>query len=177
MDRRMSATKQNLTFAGVNAHHQNGIAEQRIRELQEIMRAMLIHASKQWPGVVTIHLWPYATRMANQAYNAMPLSSHPGKQSPNKLFDNSTVDINQKHWKPFRCPVYVLKAEHQGTTGIHPEWDARSRAGVYMGQSPVDNRKMALVLIYILDMSARNSMLNSTKPSEPFNKTNGMQPG
>ena len=51
---------QNLTFAGVNTHHQNGIAEQRIRELQETTRAMLIHASKWWPGVVTIHLWPYA---------------------------------------------------------------------------------------------------------------------
>ena len=51
--------KQDLTFAGVNAHHQNGIAERRIRELQETTRAMLIHATKRWPGVVTIHLWPY----------------------------------------------------------------------------------------------------------------------
>ena len=48
--------KQDLTFAGVNAHHQNGIAERRIRELQETTRAMLIHATKRWPGVVTIHL-------------------------------------------------------------------------------------------------------------------------
>ena len=46
--------KQNLTFAGVNAHHQNGIAEQRIHELQETTRAMLIHASKRWLGVVSI---------------------------------------------------------------------------------------------------------------------------
>ena len=38
--------KQDLTFAGVNAHHQNGIAERRIRELQETTRAMLIHATK-----------------------------------------------------------------------------------------------------------------------------------
>ena len=93
--------KQNLTFAGVNTHHQNGIAEQRIRELQETTRAMLIHASKQWPG---------------------------DKQSPNKIFDNSAVDPNPKHWKPFGCPAYILKAELQGTTGIHPKWDARSRA-------------------------------------------------
>ena len=84
--------------------------------------------------------------MANQAYNAMPLSSHPGKQSPNKIFDNSAVDISQKHWKPFGCPVYVPNAKLQGTTGIHPKWDARSRAGIYMGQSPVHNRNMALVL-------------------------------
>ena len=37
---------QTLTYAGVNAHHQNGIAERRIRTLQELARTMLIHASK-----------------------------------------------------------------------------------------------------------------------------------
>ena len=88
----------------------------------------------------------YAMRMANQAYNTTPLPSHTDKQSPNKIFDNSAVDINQKHWKPFGCPAYVLKAELQGTTGIRPKWDARSRAGIYLGQSPIHNRNVALVL-------------------------------
>ena len=138
--------KQDLTFAGVNAHHQNDIAERRIRELQEMTRAMLIHATKRWPGVVTIYLWPYAIRMANQAYNATPLNSHMNKQSPNKFFHNSAVDINQKHWKPFGCPTYVLKSELQGTTGIHPKWDARTQAGINLGQSPIHNRNVALVL-------------------------------
>ena len=95
--------KQDLTFAGINAHHQNGIAERRIRELQETMRAMLIHATKRWPGVVTLHLWPYVIRMANQAYNTTPLTYRADKQSPNKIFDNSAVDIYQKNmetlWK------------------------------------------------------------------------------
>ena len=138
--------KQNLTFAGINAHHQNSIAEQRIHELQEMTRAMLIHASKRWPGVVTIHLWPYIMRMANLAYNSMPLSPHTDKQSPNKIFDNSAVNLNPKHWKLFGCPAYVLKVELQGTTGIHPKWDARSRACIYLGQSPIHNRNVALVL-------------------------------
>ena len=138
--------KQDLTFAGVNTHHQNGVAERQIRELQETTRAMLIHATKRWPGVVTIHLWPYAIRMANQAYNATPLNSHTNKQSPNKIFDNSAVDISQKHWKPLGCPTYVLKSELQGATGIHPKWDARTRAGIYLGQSPIHNRNVALVL-------------------------------
>ena len=51
---------QSLTFAGVNAHHQNGHAERRIRYIQELEQTMLIHASKRWPNVVTTHLWPYA---------------------------------------------------------------------------------------------------------------------
>ena len=138
--------KQDLTIAGVNAHHQNGIVERRIRELQETTRAMLIHATKRWPGIITIHLWPYVIRMANQAYNATPLNAHTDKQSPNKIVDNSSVDINPKHWKPFGCPTYVLKSELQGTTGIHPKWDARSLAGIYLGQSSIHNRNVALVL-------------------------------
>ena len=135
--------KQNLAFAGVNAHHQNGIAERRICEPQEMTRAMLIHASKRRPGVVTIHLWPYTMRMANQAYNSMSLSSHTDKQSPNKIFNNSAVNLNPKHWKPFGCPAYILKAELQGTKEIHPKWDARSQAGIYLGQSPIHNRNVA----------------------------------
>ena len=107
---------------------------------------MLIHATKRWPGVVTIHLWPYGLRMANHAYNSTPLHSHMNKQSPNKIFDHSVVDINPKHWKPFGCPTYVLKSELQGTSGIHPKWDARSRAGIYLGQSPIHNRNVALVI-------------------------------
>ena len=130
----MPSENQNYTIAGINAHHQNGIAKQRMREFQETTR------------VVTILLWPYTMRMANQAYNSMPLSSHTDKQRTKKIFDNSAVDLNPKHWKPFGCNAYVLKVEPKWTTGIHPKWDARSRAGINLGQSPIHNRNEALVL-------------------------------
>lgn len=35
---------QAITFSGVNAHHQNGIAERRIRVLQDMTRTSLNHA-------------------------------------------------------------------------------------------------------------------------------------
>ena len=38
---------QRLTFAGVNAHHQNGMAERRIRLLTELTRTMLTHSNKK----------------------------------------------------------------------------------------------------------------------------------
>jgi hypothetical protein len=63
---------QTLSFCGVNAHFQNGIAERRIRELQEHARTMLIHANKRWPSAITTNLWPYAVRMANDILNATP---------------------------------------------------------------------------------------------------------
>jgi hypothetical protein len=55
---------QGLTFAGV--------AERRIRELQELARTMLIHANKRWADRVTANLWPYAIRIAQEAVNNTP---------------------------------------------------------------------------------------------------------
>ena len=73
--------EQTLTFAGVDAHHQNGMAERKIRELQEMARSMLIHASKRWDKTVTAALWPYAVRMATYALNETP-SFQDGKDEP-----------------------------------------------------------------------------------------------
>jgi hypothetical protein len=50
---------QGITYCGVNAHWQNGIAERRIRDLKEQSRTMLIHAEHYWPDAVNTSLWPY----------------------------------------------------------------------------------------------------------------------
>ena len=63
---------QSLSFAGVNAHHQNGIAERRIKEIQELARSMMIHANRRWPEAISPNLWPYAVRMANEVINITP---------------------------------------------------------------------------------------------------------
>jgi hypothetical protein len=57
--------RQHITFCGVNAHFQNGIAERKIRELQELTRTSLLHATARWPCAINTHLWPYALRIAN----------------------------------------------------------------------------------------------------------------
>ena len=43
---------QTLSYSGVNAHFQNGVAEKRI------------HASRRWLDAIEAHLWPYALQMA-----------------------------------------------------------------------------------------------------------------
>ena len=67
-----STAGQTLTFVGVNAHHQNGIAEHRIRELQNQTRSQLIHTNRRWPKAITTNLWPYALRMTNDSINNVP---------------------------------------------------------------------------------------------------------
>ncbi|KAI2497426.1 hypothetical protein MHU86_17084 [Fragilaria crotonensis] len=136
---------QGMTFAAVNAHHQNGIAERRIRELQELARAMLTHANARWSDTITANLWPYAIRNANDAVNHTPSMQDAARRSPIEIFSNSKVATNPKHWKPFGCPTYVLTNELQSNRPFH-KWSQRSRAGVYLGRSPQHGRNVALVM-------------------------------
>ena len=136
---------QELTFAAVGAHHANGKAERRIRELQEMARTMLMHAHKRWPEAISAHLWPYALRQANLCINNAPNMQHSSKQAPIQLFAQTPVNINRKHWKPFGCPVYVLSEALQSGKPHH-KWKERARIGIYLGQSPIHNRNVALVL-------------------------------
>jgi hypothetical protein len=139
------AKGQGLTFAGVNAHHQNGVAERRIRELQDMARTMLIHANSRWSDSVTTNLWPYAIRNANEAINNTPNFKDEERKTPVELFSNSRVTANPRHWKPFGCPVYVLVNQLQSGKPFH-KWQKRSKIGIYLGKSPQHGRSVALVL-------------------------------
>jgi hypothetical protein len=134
-----------MSYAGVNAHHQNGVAERRIRELQELARAMLIHANFRWKDSVTANLWPYAIRMASDAVNNTPSFQDPARRAPIEMFTGSKVVSNPKHWKPFGCPVYVLDNSLQGRNPFH-KWKQRAKPGIYIGKSPFHERSVSLVL-------------------------------
>ena len=54
------SARQCLTFCGINAHFQNGIAEKAIRDLRESARKQFLHARQRWPAAIHLALWPYA---------------------------------------------------------------------------------------------------------------------
>ena len=137
---------QALSFAGVGAHHQNGIAKRRIRELQDMARTMLIHAQRCWPSAITANLWPYAIRMANDSINMTPNLKSKDQNTPLELFSSTKVTTNPKHWHHFGCPVYMLSTPLQQAGGIQHKWKERSRVGIYLGRSPQHSRSVALVL-------------------------------
>ncbi len=58
------ALYQTTQFCGVDSHHQNGIIEQRIRDLSDSARASLLHAIHLWPDGVSKNLWPFAIKYA-----------------------------------------------------------------------------------------------------------------
>jgi hypothetical protein len=134
---------QTLTFCGVNAHFQNGVAERRIRELQNHARTMLIHASNRWPSAITTNLWPYALRMANDILNDTP--NLVTSKIPTNHFTRSNIAVNPKHYHTFGCPMYMLDTDLQSGKRIN-KWSDRSNVGIHLGRSSQHARTVHLVL-------------------------------
>jgi hypothetical protein len=146
------ALKQSFQFCGVGSHHQNGIAERRIRDLSDAVRASLLHAIQHWPDGVTKNLWPFALKHACNIRNKV--CSKDGR-TPEEIFvgmpSSSHVDLTQFH--PFGCPAYVLDARLQNGNKI-PRWDPWSRVGVYVGHPPYHAQNVALILNLSTDLSS-----------------------
>ena len=137
------AQHQGLTFCRVNAHFQNGVAERRIRDLQELARTSLLYAMNKWKRMILTCLWPYAIRHANDVANATPKKGE--ELSPLEKFSGVKVAPKLRHFHAFGCPTYVLDNALQGNHGA-PKWKQRARLGVYLGPSPNHARSVALVL-------------------------------
>jgi hypothetical protein len=66
-------SQQSLTFCGVNAHHQNGRAESRIKDITTHARTYLLHAAHCWPKAINAAaLWPAALKHYTNTRNVLP---------------------------------------------------------------------------------------------------------
>lgn len=139
------ANHQRLTCTDVNAHHQNGIAERRIREFQEFSRTMMMDGNHKWLISILTSLWPYPLRMANEVYNNDPSAQHNNAKSPSQVASGSEVVINQMHYKTFGCPVFVLNQKMQQGKPFD-KWLKRSTVGIYLGPPFHHNRNIPFVL-------------------------------
>jgi transposase InsO family protein len=123
-------TGQTMSFAGVGAHHQNGIVEKRIRDLQDLARLSLIHAMTRWTSAITTHLWPYVLQKANSVINLSIKDDQ--SRTPMELFAGVEISPNLRNHHPFDCPVYVLERKMQGG---FKAWSSRARMCIYLGNS------------------------------------------
>ena len=136
--------QQTVSFCGVGAHHQNGIAEKKIRDLQENARTMMLHAAQRWPAAHSVSLWPYAIRMAADAMNSTPRNDK-SRVSPIERFANIKIRPQLRNFHAFGCPVYVLQAPLQTGQPVS-KWLPRARLGIYIGMSPKHAKSVSLVL-------------------------------
>ena len=136
---------QKLTFCGVGAHHQNGIAERKIKDVTLIGRTILIHAMRYWPEYITIMFWPFAAKCAEERMNNLTINLD--HETPDMRFSKSkAVNVQLKHYHTFGCPVYILDSRLQSNPKGVPKWEPRSRLGIYVGHSPAHAGSVALVL-------------------------------
>lgn len=134
---------QTVSFCGVNAHHQNGIAERRIRDLQDCARSMLLTAKHNWPAVITAHLWGFALCHASQIRRNAPRKEH---RSPYEKFTGVAVEPNLHNFHTFGCPVYILDNTLQQQGAQSSKWQEHSRIGIYLGLSPQHAGTVSLVM-------------------------------
>jgi hypothetical protein len=139
----VATSGQTISFCGVNAHFQNGIAEKRIRDLQEQARKQLLHAKARWPTAIEINLWPYAIRNANDIRNT--IADKDDGSSPLERFCRTHVSPKLRHNHTFGCPVYALDNRLQANGRI-PKWNPRARLGINLGTSPRHASSVTLVL-------------------------------
>jgi Reverse transcriptase (RNA-dependent DNA polymerase) len=128
--------RQTISFCGVNAHFQSGVAERRIRELQDGARTSLIHAKHRWGVAIDAQLWLYALRHRNDVFNST-------QKAKREL--SSKVRPKLKYFHPFGCPAYRVNNEIQ-VGNNHPKWLERAKPVVYQGTSPRHARSVSLVL-------------------------------
>jgi hypothetical protein len=135
---------QDLSFCGVNAHFQNGRAERKIRDLQDMGRTSLLHAIRKWPSAVNVHLWPYAIRYANDVNNNVPLKGQ--QQAPIELFSGVEKRLHLRHFHPFGCPMYVLDSNLQANKRAGYKWKDRARLAIHLGFSNQHAKSVHLAL-------------------------------
>jgi hypothetical protein len=136
------ALNQKLTFSGVGAHHQNGMAEHAIQMVTNMAHANMIHASLHWPKRSLIDLLPMAN--AIWVYNKIP---HNGAGlCPDELCSCMKHHASHLQWcHVFGCPVYVLDPNFQDRKNF-PKWDSRARQGIFVGFSTQHSTTVPLIL-------------------------------
>jgi hypothetical protein len=97
---------QHLTFCGVNAHFQNGIAERAIRDLSQSAQKQLLHARARWPAAVHFARWPYTLHHAALLHNSLPVLKD--GTSRLELFSSIRIGVHMKNMHTFACPVFAL---------------------------------------------------------------------
>jgi GAG-pre-integrase domain len=139
----LTALRQMSTFAGVGAHHQNGVAERSIRTVMNMARTMMLHAAIRWPDVADTCLWPLAVDYAVYIHNHIP----------NPRTGQAPIDVSRTKWPQRKCvdfhvwgsPTYVLDPALQDGKKL-PKWKTRSRRAVYLGLSKNHSSWIPLVL-------------------------------
>jgi hypothetical protein len=137
-----AAQNQILTFSGVGAHHQNGIAERYIHTLTEKAHMMLLHAMIHLSDQIITSFCTFAIQYAVQIHNATPL---PCGLTPEQIVTGRKGRTKLDTFHTFGGPTFVLNPTPQNGKKIL-KWQPRSRQAIFIGFSK--NRAQSVPCVY-----------------------------
>jgi hypothetical protein len=140
-----TSSNQVITFCGVSSHHQNGIAEQKIKELTLVACTLLLHAKCMLPEYISMIMWPFALKCAEDRLNNL-VHQGDGQTPYQTIAGLDSTKIKMSDFHTFGCPCYILDHRLQSGTGMIPKWELRARMGIYVGRSPAHALNVALIL-------------------------------
>ncbi len=136
---------QSITFCGVGAHHQNGIIENRNKQLTLGAHTLLLHGMRHWPQMINTMFWLFAIKAMAERMNSLNVDQD-GNPTESLMYRVDLETIPIKHFHTLFCLIYVLDHCLQSAGGPGPpRWEPRSRMGVYLGHSPFHAGSVALV--------------------------------
>ena len=139
------SSNQTITFCGVGSHHQNGIAERKIKDITLGARTLLLHAKRMLPEYISTILWPFAVKCCEDRMNH-PVHLADGRTPFETLDSLDSAPIKVLDFHTFGCLCYVLDHRLQLGLGQIPKWEPRSRMGIYVGRSPSHASNVDLIL-------------------------------
>jgi hypothetical protein len=98
---------QSISFCRVGAHHQNGIIENRNKQLTLGARMLLMHGMRHWPQMVYTMFWPVAIKAMAERLNSLHMDDN-GNTPELIMFGVNLDSIPVKNFHILFCPVYVL---------------------------------------------------------------------
>ena len=93
---------QTIDFCAVGGHHQNGVIERHFQRLTSSARAILLHAKRHWPSMISTILWPFAYKYAELIYNHLHVDDV--GLSPAEKFCDTSVKIEPGNFHTWGCP-------------------------------------------------------------------------
>lgn len=123
---------QTVSFCGVNAHFQNGMAKKRVWDCQDRSQTTTVHANNIWPSAINSHLWSYVLRLINKVHKTAPCIKD--GHSPLEIFFGVPVKPIIKDVQPFGCPYMCLTPTWQ-VERLGQNWVNKQGADLFWAKS------------------------------------------
>jgi hypothetical protein len=117
-----TSSNQMITFCGVESHHQNGIADRKIKDITLGGQTLLLHGKRMFPKYISTILWPFAVKCYKDRLNNL-VHRADGQTPYETLPSLDATPINTANFHTFGCPCYILDHRLQSGTGKIPKWE------------------------------------------------------